>query len=171
MRKTIVALAFGMFAVAGVAQAADLTNFYGGVEGTKTFLRDDWLARDGSYGVSAFGGYNINHTFSVQTSISDTEDFQDVLGGKARVFAVEGDVLAGYDVGYGLRPFVKVGLAAQRLENEGASSSGVNPVVGIGVDYTLTKHVAFRVDGQYSPRVADVRDNLFTMGAGLKFNF
>ncbi|WP_187627782.1 outer membrane protein [Paraburkholderia sp. UCT31] len=152
MRKALLAAA-ALSLIASAGAHAQSSDKYFGVSVTESHLTKGADEKN-SVGEKLTAGVKLNPIVNVEASVSNSEGFKAGDGSKYNLTEIETDVLAGTDVGYGLHPFAKTGLAFQHVSNSGMSADGVTPVLGVGVDYAVTKNWTARAGVDYKFRTA-----------------
>lgn len=155
MRKSLIALAIVAASFAGVAQASD-NNMFIGAAATQSHMGTSSLQESNSTGVKIFGGYNISPRFGIESGYGYTEGFR-TEGYKVKVQDLSVALTASVPVASHLAAFAKTGIAYQDLDIAGAISyKGANPLIGVGLKYSVTKDWAIRAEAEYTSKTADI---------------
>jgi OOP family OmpA-OmpF porin len=150
---------------------------------------------DKDSGFKIFGGYDIDENFSVEAHYVDfgeaslsgtngqtfridgtTYQFNSAASIKSKASAWGVAVIAGIPVTESVRPFAKVGF--NRVSNEltvtgttatSTKENSTESLYGVGVEYSLTKAIALRIEYEIHNGDDDAEAKL--LSAGLKFRF
>jgi OOP family OmpA-OmpF porin len=150
---------------------------------------------DKDSGFKIFGGYDIDKNFSVEAHYVDfgeaslsgtngqtfrrdgtTSQFNSAASIKSKASAWGVAVIAGIPVTESVRPFAKVGF--NRVSSEltvtsttatSTKENSTESLYGVGVEYSLTKAIALRIEYEIHNGDDDLEAKL--LSAGLKFRF
>jgi len=150
---------------------------------------------DKDSGFKIFGGYDIDKNFSVEAHYVDfgeaslsgtngqtfridgtTYEFNSAASVKSKGSAWGVAVIAGIPVTESVRPFAKVGF--NRVSDEliltgttatSTKQNSTESLYGVGVEYSLTKAIALRIEYEIHNGDDDTEAKL--LSAGLKFRF
>lgn len=168
MRKSVLALLAFSAAFAGAAHAADC---YVGGAVVQSHLSTHDLSEQDSTGVKLIGGHQFTDNLAVEASLGFNNGFK---ADSARVSTREVGVglVAQVPVAAKLSAFGKVGLEYQDVHGGSqGSSTGTNPVFGVGVKYALDKAWTVRAEGEYLNRTADSSVPQTRYSLGVQYGF
>lgn len=170
MRKSIIALFVATAALAGAAQAAD-GSYYVGAAGTQAHLGTSALSDNDSTGVKVFGGYNLSSRYAVEGAYDYTDGYRDE-GHKVKVQSTSISLVGNFPVSQRLTAFGKVGVAYQDVKEAGfGSSSDVNPVLGVGVKYQVSKDWSVRAEQEFTHKVGEISVDQSRFSLGVQRGF
>lgn len=169
MRKSLIALAIVAASFAGAAQASD--NVFIGAAATQSHIGTSSLQESDSTGVKVFGGYNISPRFGIESGYSYTEGFR-AEGYKVKVQDLSVALTASVPIASHLSAFAKTGLVYQDFDIAGAISyKGANPLIGVGLKYSVTKDWALRAEAEYTSKIADISVSQSRLSIGAQRGF
>lgn len=134
------------------AFAAKDLGFYAGGYVANTNLDDKIGPFDESaWGLGAYGGYNFNPSFGLETSVFGTDSFVD--GADLQVVGLTFAPIVRHAFTDAVTVYLKGGLVYQVITSDSGYDDdyqGTGYLLGAGVDVTLTENMALRVFYEFS---------------------
>ncbi len=169
MKKSLLIASLALMAMAG-AHAAE-TGVYAGASVSAVHSDFKTAGNQTDTGASAFVGYRFNQRYAVEAAYAfQGDDVTQNSGATADQHALSLTGVARAAAFHGIEPFAKAGVAYTKLA-DGANSHKWTPVVGVGAEYGLTKHIALRGEVQYISDFAGSGSHQTTSSLGLNYKF
>lgn len=133
-----------------------------------------------AYGV--YGGYQFDPSIGAEVEYIGSNKVDDKYNG-TKVGTLKAETLGAYGTykyNFPTTPVygkAKLGIAKSKAKNEGAfdgysynvSASKTSVAGGLGLGYNISPQVAIEAEYAFQPKVEDVKTDLWTIGAHLKF--